>query len=303
MPDRQEVRRACYKVMSEKGWEGIRRELVRDKMRAVKVPTGSNRDLTPIIDEFKKEVSGIATTLPVAIQDKVAELARGDTTTLAHHKLIEFAKETWRFAFTAALAVPNFAGGNAEPKKPGRQPSIRPERGSLRVNNLRNVVERMLSADAPRPVREPISSIEIFRRLEKNHQQLSDEDHIARDLRRTNSSVLYRLPNGKWWRRDRPLTRELDDQKTARKAPRTNSPLSVKRQKNEPSFDEAISFMITAERPVTREEIAVALLIPEKEKKAFYQMLRNRIRTKNRRIGRDDDGNYFIEKQNRRHLE
>jgi hypothetical protein len=54
---------------------------------------------------------------------------------------------------------------------------------------------------------------------------------------------------------------------------------------------------------VTREEIAKALEIPEDDTKAFYLMLRNRIRAKKRRIDRDDDGSYFVVRQNRRHPE
>lgn len=287
--------------MTVHGLEGIRRERVRDKMRAAKVPTGSNRDLTPIIDEFKKEVSDIATTLPVTITRKVAELAQGDTTELARHRLMEFAEETWRFAFAAALAVPNFAGGGAEPEKRVRQPPIQPEHGSVRQNTLRNVVERMFGADARPLISKPILASEIYRRLEKSHKMLTGDRRIARELRRTNSDVLYEMPDGRWWRRDRPLPHGFGDEKIIKKAPRTNSPLSLKRQKNEPWFDEAISFMITAERPVTREEIAEALEIPEDDTKAFYLMLRNRIRAKKRRIDRDDDGNYFVVRQNRRH--
>jgi len=175
-----------------------------------------------------------ATTLPVAITRKVTELVQGGTTGLARHKLMEFAEETWRFAFAAALAVPNFAGGGAEPEKRVRRSPIQPEHGSVRQNTLPNVVERMLSTEARPLISKPILASEIYRRLGKSHEKLTGDRRIARELRRTNSDVLYEMPDGRWWRRDRPLPHGFGDEKIIKKAPRTNSPLSLKRQKTSP---------------------------------------------------------------------
>jgi len=295
MPDRQEVRRACYKVMSKFGYEGIQRRRVREQMHADGLSPGSNRDLTPLISEFRKEVSDIVTTLPIAIQDKATELAQDAAAPLARNKLIEFANEIWHFARASRIAVPNFAGGGAEPERRAPRSPAQPKRRSVRLGNLQNVVERMLAADAQSLIPEPISAAEIYRRLGKTHQTLTDANHIARDLKRIDSKVLYVTPEGKkgkWWRRDRPLPH--GDGKTLKRAPRTNSPQSLKRQQNEPVFEKVISVLISAKGPVKGEEIARALQIPEDDIKAFCQMLRNRLRGKKRRIDRNDEGNYFV---------
>lgn len=49
--------------------------------------------------------------------------------------------------------------------------------------------------------------------------------------------------------------------------------------------------MNEARRPLSKEKITTALNIPDRDKKAFYQILKNRVHTDGR-IARDSEQNY-----------
>lgn len=288
MPNVAQVRMAAYRVMRNVGLPNttaaaVRRQMVEDGARA-----GSNRDLPAMVKLFTDEQKNIARLPPAVV--KLSE---------------QFATRVWEIALATAGEMELQRGGAPEKPRVIRKPPSTPIKGPARLLTLQKIVEFMLrpEANAKSLVREPIAAIDVYRRLTDRQAALTDEDHISRDLQRIEkrSRVIYRVRDprkpsreAKWWRRDRPLPQAYGDTKVAPRYVPLGTPLSQTRMGNRPLVEDAISFMIISKRPVSRQEICVALKIPVPERAKFSLMLRNHLRAKNPRYTRDADGNYAV---------
>lgn len=288
MPNLGQVRMAAYRVMREFGLANttiaaVRRQMVKDGARP-----GSYRDLPKMIRDFKEEQKDTARRPPAVV--KLTE---------------QFVTSIWEIALaTAAEMVLQQGGGQLEPTVIRKRQSS-PVSGKARLLALQKIVEFMFRPDAKGSslIRQPIAATDVYRRLTDRQAPLTDEDHISRDLQRIEkrSRVVYRVTDptkpsreGKWWRRDRPLPPSYGDTKVQPRYVSRGTALSQTRMGNRPLVEDAIAFMITSKRPVSRQEILEALDVPMPQRTKFSLMLRNHLRAKNPRYTRDADGNYSV---------
>lgn len=289
MPDRGQFEIACYRVMRLDGLRGVTIPAVREMMKKVGVPPGSDRDLSKMVKAWRREQEKI-TELP----PHIVEMAQG------------LAKSVWEIAFATVNELHLQRGGATE-EKPRTRKKKQPFHGPRRILQLLRAVEFMFRLDATKSlVTRPLSAQEIFRRLTDRQASLTDKSHIDRDLLEVAklSKVIYRLPGktGKWWHRDRPLPSDVGSRgQKIKRYVRKGTPLSVKRTANEPIMDDAVTVLLKAEQGLTGPAIADVLKVSDKDRKVFLQMLRNHPRAaaenaKFRRV----DGKYVIVDRGRR---
>jgi hypothetical protein len=288
MPNVGQVRMAAYRVMREVGLPNItiaavRRQMVKDGARP-----GSHRDLPKMVRDFKDQQKDIAR-LPIG----VVKLT------------VEFATRVWEIAVATAGEMALQRGAFQPEPRVIRKRQTTPITGTARIVGLQKAIEFMFRPDARGSslVREPIAAIDVYRRLTDKQAELADEDHISRDLQKIEkrSRLVYRVRDesnpsreSRWWRRDRPLPTGYGDRKVTRHYVPRGTPLSQTRMGNRPSMEDAIAYMITSKRRVSREEIVEALGVPVQRRAKFRLMLRNHLRAKNPRFRRDADGNFSV---------
>lgn len=162
---------------------------------------------------------------------------------------------------------------------------------------LARAVEELFHRGQPddKYIAQPLTAAQLHRLLPPEVRG-TDDTHLARDLKRSGSTLIYRREDKKFWRRDRD--NEIVGQQFGGRQPyvRTGSQLSRSRQQNELLYEKAIAYMKEAKRPLSNKEIADGLDIPDLKRKAFYLMLRNRLRADGR-ITRDAELNYLPTEQ------
>jgi hypothetical protein len=282
MPDRGQVEIACYRVMRSHGLCGVTIRAVEEMMKASRVRPGSYRDLPKMIRRWVREQEKI-TELP----PHIVEMAEA------------FAKTVWEIAFATTTELDLQLGATEEePRKRKRKQTLQ---GSGRILQLLRAVEFLFRPDATKSlVTRPLSGQEIFRRMTDRQASLTDENHIDRDLLEVAqlSRVIYRLPGkmGKWWHRGRPLPSGVGPGGQKIKAyVRNGKPLSVKRTANERIMDDAVTVLLKARKSLTGPAIADELQIPDGNRTAFLEMLRNHLRATDENVRfRRVDGRYLI---------
>jgi len=285
MPDALEVRRACDRAVRKLGFDGLTRRAVIAELNANRKVVGSATDLGPMIRAYKEEFQD-APDLPDAVRQRIAE----------------FAQEIWKAGYMAALSAPqNFPpilssglgavepspSTSSSPSKPGKKLMNKTER-------LAQAVEIMFhkGQTGKAHIAKPLTAAELWRILPPE-VKAKHYKHLSRDLLRSNSTLIYRMSDNRFWRRDRDdeLVGLESENKGRKPYKPTGTPLSLLRQQNELVYEQAIAHMNEVGRPLSKDEIAAALNISDRDKKAFYDLLRNRIRADGR-IRRDAESKY-----------
>ncbi|MFB9268026.1 hypothetical protein ACFFWD_33665 [Bradyrhizobium erythrophlei] len=285
MTDLAQVRIACVYVLMQFGTVSDRK--VRDYMRARGQKPGRTKAFADAIKAFKKELEEL---------EEVTELG-----SVIREWLEKSATELKRLIATSILLKAELPRDAA--RRQSRKLPERPEPGrKQKFVVLKNAVEAILARHrkGSRLVATPLSGREILRRLPSEVAGLSDKPHINRDLSKAAalSTVLYRLNGGKgkWWRSDRDVPPGYGSGKAKRRYVPRGTELSQTRMGNRPIMEEAVAFMITAGRRVSRPEIIKALGIPAQDRDGFVLMLRNHLRAKRPRFSRDRDGFFYVKR-------
>ncbi|WP_035703322.1 hypothetical protein [Bradyrhizobium genomosp. I (2014)] len=280
MPDIGQVRTACYRVMRERGLVGVTISAVAEKMRKNRISPGSDRDLSVMVRAWRAEQKDLPE-LPVQVVEIAQNLAR----------------TVWEIALATAAELDVQKTGAEDFQKQVRAPAKRPP-VLVKVALLRKGIEELLREDAKNSFKRPPSAREIFRRLSNKLADLTDEQHINRDLQEIVdlSNVLIRLDDGKWWRNDRSLPADYAaGQKTQKGYKRTGTAASLTRSANKPILNDIAAVLYKARRGMERREIAAALDIPPEKRTRFYQMLRNHTRNEpENRLYEYKDGKYTV---------